>query len=329
MGSWACCQHPYCVFIRQMSQHFNAYHNSHNHTCERCSNFTEMLNKHISSCTKPHCPIQMCRSTRQQQQMYLLPTSTAAQFQFGSHSAPVVEKDSPRPGQAVASMSNKPAPPLLRMVGRSSSFNAADMDSDESLSLMISSKGVVPLISSLNRANLRARAEEIVNRLDREEPLLTQQNQQHLPPVPPNSLPTHPAHHGGPMSLPSNDSTSSYHPQMMGGGQQIMLSPIAEMPGNEDVSPSYSVPPLSHHGSQPQFSSLGSGYSSAELDGPGQNSMGGAPQSLKIGSEKMQETGQQLTKYPKQTLLHRLEPVSVCVYTCIIGVQTTLLHWFN
>ena len=224
LGGWSVCLHPYCTFIRQMSHHFNIYHNNHNHTCERCSNFAEMLNQHISSCTNPHCSVPMCRTTRQQQQLYLS-TSTTAQFQFGgNHSAPVDEKDSPlRPGQAAAVISGRS--PGLRMIGRSSSFSSADRQGQESngpmsLSSLINSKGVAPLISPLTqakmRANLRAKAEEILNRLDQEEPLipnvesmhpsttlmtmqqpsslLTHQNQQQLPLVPPNTLPTHHAH---------------------------------------------------------------------------------------------------------------------------------------
>ena len=310
-----------------------------------------MLNKHISSCTNPHCSVPMCRSTRQQQQLYPPTTaaaygSTAAQFQFvgNHHSAPAVETemDSASRSDHAVSMSSRaqlPPRPDLRLVGRSSSFSAADIHAQGqgledngfmSMSAVISSKGVAPLFSSLTRAKLRARAEEIVNRLDREEPLLsdvamqpqqqplslmTQQNQQ--PPVaPPNTLPTH-----GPMSLPSNDSASnsasnstSYHSQMVGGsggssGQQSMLSPIAESPGNEDTSLScQSVPPLSHNNSQPQFSSFGStGLRSAEFDGPGQNSMATAD-STQVNSLKEQAGAVHV--YPKQKLLHGLRPVS-------------------
>jgi hypothetical protein len=235
------------------------------------------------------------------------------------------------------------------MIGRSSSFTSADVQAGQGqlegnngyMSALILSKGVPSLFGSLTRANLRARAEEIVNRLDQEEPfvmesamstmqpssLLTQQNQQQPPPVPPNTLPTHP----GPMSLSSSNdsasnSSSAYHPQMVGvvggssgsagGQQQSMLSPIAEFPGNEDASPSSSVPPLSHNNSQPQFSSFGStGLRSAEFDGPGQNSMATSDSAqAKLSSMKEQPTVHR--EKPKQKMLHKLKSVSRSVNVC-------------
>ena len=53
------------------------------------------------------------------------------------------------------------------------------------------------------------------------------------------------------------------------------------------------------------------------------------PQSLQIGSEKTQETGQQLTKYPKQTLLHQLKSVSVYVYIPVVLDTATKLERFQ
>ena len=119
MGAWSHCQHPYCVFIRLMSQHFNSYRDSHNHTCEKCSNFVDMLNKHIGSCSDAHCPIQMCRSARNHH-----PTT----FQFGGRSTPV--------GDGVSRSSTSHGKPLaLHILGRSSSFGAADTDMNPSLFL--------------------------------------------------------------------------------------------------------------------------------------------------------------------------------------------------
>ena len=167
MGSWAICQHPYCTFIRHMSQHFdsNYYHGNHNRTCERCSNFKEMLNKHISSCTNPHCPVPMCRSTRQQQQLYPNTYTTNAQFQLKRrHSAPVVERDSVNPGQAVSVSVRtlRPGPGHgLRMLSRSNSFSAGDLQGQESQS-------DEPMLMSA----LRARLEEVINQLDRGELLM-------------------------------------------------------------------------------------------------------------------------------------------------------------
>ena len=253
----------------------------------------------------------MCRSARHEQQ-YLLP---AAQFQFGGHSTPVETDHSRGP----IGVREHPA------IGRSSSFTVADVDDNASLSSLLSSRGIGPVVSSLARASLRAKAEEIVNRLDREEPLLSESSTSSMPQkyqIPSHSFPTHPV---GPMSLPSDP--TPYHTQM--GGSQNMLSPIAEQPGTEDVSPSSTVPPLSHHGSQPQFLSLGSGFSSYEMDGPGHTSMGGGdamsvpPQSLKLGAEKAQVP--ECPMFPKQTLLHRLNSVSgvcvcVCVWCCVVFV---------
>ena len=363
LGGWSVCQHPYCAFIRQMSQHFNDYYHSFNHTCERCSHFAEMLNKHISSCTNAHCSVPMCRATRQQQQLYpyaaypppatttttnaSAATTTAAQFQFeGSHHSAPVEKDSAiQPAVSSMSMSANAARPGMRMIGRSSSFTSADRQGQlgqgqeegngyMSMSALILSKGVPSLFGSLTRANLRARAEEIVNRLDREEPLLsgdvqqqhqpssllTQQNQQPPPPpIPPNTLPTHP----GPMSLSSssNDSTSNsayHHQQMVGGGsggqqQSSMLSPIAEFPGNEDASPSCpSVPPLSHNNSQPQFSSFGStGLRSGEFDGPGGQTSMATSDSAQAKLSSMKEQSTVHRENPKQKMLHALKSVSL------------------
>ena len=353
-----------------MSQHFNDYcRNSFNHTCERCSHYAEMLNKHINSCTNAHCSVPMCRATRQQQQLYpyaaypppttttsnaSAATTTAAQFQFeGNHHSAPVEKDSARlagqPAVSSMNMSADAARPGMRMIGRSSSFTSADVQGKlrqgqdgsngyMSMSALIMSKGVPSLFSSLTRANLRARAEEIVNRLDREEPLLsgdimesamnmqqqpssllTQQNQQPPPPIPPNTLPTHP----GPMSLSSSNdsaSNSAYHHQQMAGGsggqQQSMLSPIAEFPGNEDASPSCpSVPPLSHNNSQPQFSSFGStGLRSGEFDGPGGQTSMATSDSAQAKLSSMKEQSTVHREKPKQKMLHALKSVSLRMY---------------
>ena len=97
------------------------------------------------------------------------------------------------------------------------------------------------------------------------------------------------------------------------GGQQSMLSPIAEFPGNEDASPSCpSVPPLSHNNSQPQFSSFGStGLRSGEFDGPGgQTSMSTSDSAQAKLSLKEQPAVHHA--FPKQKMLHRLRPVSLC-----------------
>lgn len=286
-GAWSHCQHPYCVFIRLMSQHFNSYRDSHNHTCEKCSNFVDMLNKHIGSCSDAHCPIQMCRSARNQ-----YPT-TLAQFQFGGHLTPV--------GDGVSRSSSSDGKPQgLHIIGRSSSFGAADTNVKRSF---FSSRGAAPVISDLTRAALRERAEQIVDRLDQEEPLLSAPSSGVL-------ISGVSGTHHGPISLPSDSA-----PYQIGVQQQIMLSPIAEQPGTEDVSPSFaSMPPFSHHGSQPQFSSLGSGYSSCDMDGPGHTSMDRAsapPQSINLGSESTQEPQEQVpVAYPKQKVLHCLNTVS-------------------
>ena len=176
------------------------------------------------------------------------------------------------------------------------------------MSSLISSRGAAPIISDLTRNALRKRAEEIVNRLDQEEPLLNAGIS--------NT-------HNGPMSL-SSEST----PYQIGVQQQIMLSPIAEQPGTEDVSPSFaSMPPFSHHSSQPQFSSLGSGYSSCDIDGPGHTSMDRAsapPQSIKLGSERTQEPlEQEPVAFPKQVLLHHLNTVS---HMCVVKLITFGVH---
>lgn len=287
-----------------MSQHFNSYRDSHNHTCEKCSNFVDMLNKHIGSCSNAHCPIQMCRNARNQ-----YPT-TLAQFQFGSNRSTPVGN-----GISRQSASSHGKPQGLQMLGRSSSFCAEDTDVNSSRSSVLSSRGVAPVISDLARASLRARAEEIVNRLDREEPFFSAPLGMLIPSV-------SGAHHG-PMSLPS-DST----PYQIGVQQQIVLSPIAEQPSTEDISPSFSsMPPLSHHGSQPQFSSLGSGYSSCDMDGPGHTSMDRAsapPQSIKLGSERVQEPQEQVPiSYPKQKVLHQLNTVS---HFCVVGMIPFGVH---
>ena len=249
-----------------------------------------MLNKHISSCTNPHCSIPMCRSTRQQQHLY--PTtattygSTAAQFQFvGNHSAPVVTVDSTRSGQA-----QLPPRSELLIVRQSSAFSATDIQSqgqDGKQYMSISAQ-------ALTRAKLRARAEEIVNRLDQEEPLtsniplstyqqqplslMTQQTQQ--PSVAPsNTLPTH-----GSMCHDSSSNSSSYHSQMVGSGSSgEKLSSIIESLGNEDAFPScnQTKSPVSYHGSE-----------------------------LKCCVSK---TG---IAYPRQTLLYPLKPVSAQCHVC-------------
>ena len=273
-----------------MSQHFNDFRNSHNHTCEKCSNWADMLTRHMNACTDAHCPIQMCRNSRNHHQ-----TSTAAQFQFGGSKQ-----------QSVDNSSGRSTRHSLQNLGRSSSFTAADVDDNTSMSSLLSSRGVGSVFSSLARASLRAKAEEIVNRLEQEEPFSSDlvSSASRNQPIPPHSLPTHPG-----------DDSAHYHTQI-GVQQQMMLSPIAEQPGTEDVSPGYSSihPSLSHTGSQPQFPSLGSGFSSYEMDGPGHTSIGGASvpsQSMKLGVEKSQEDEEPHVVYPKQKLLQRLNPVSV------------------
>ena len=287
MGGWTGCRHPYCVYIRIMSQHYNSHRNSHNHTCEKCSNFVDMMNKHMSSCTKTHCPIQLCRNSRQQYH------PMAMQFHFSNSSTQLVEKDSPQ--SSSHSMRSRP-----HVLGRSSS--SADIEESTSYSSVLSSIGAAPVISGLARASLRAKAEEIVNRLDREEPLFSESSASAssglLTQQIPHSLPTN----FGPMSLPTD--SAPFQPQV--GQGQIMLSPIAEQPGTEDASPSSNVPQLLHHGSNPQFPSFGSGFSSYEMDGPGHTSMDRAtvpPQSLKLEPNEQHN-------FPKQQVLHQLKPVS-------------------
>lgn len=196
-----------------------------------------------------------------------------------------------------------------------------------STSFPISSEGVDPLISSLTRASLRDKAEEIVNRLDQEEQLLsdmemhptttqpsfllTQQNQQQPSLVPPNSLSPPHAHHR-PMSLLSSYSSSSFSHQTMPRdddyGQQVMLIPIIESPGMEDISPSYPAKsPLSHHSSELlQFSSFGgSGLRYGEFDGPGLGSQPSIDEDDLVSVPRSSK---------KQELLYPLKPVSMYMY---------------
>lgn len=262
-----------------------------------------------------------------QQQLHL--TTSMAQF-GGSHSAPWVEslRDTLRRRQTVW-LRGKIVPRGPPLLARSTS-----KDQSMSTSFPISSEGVDPLISSLTRASLRDKAEEIMNRLDREEPLLsdmemhptiitqpssllTQQNQQRPSPVPLNSVSSYRAHHR-PMSLPSNYSSSSFSHQTMPHDdyrQQMMLTPIVESPGMKDTSPNYPAKsPLSHHSRElPQFSSFGySGLRYDEFHGPGgQNSMATADSAQVTPPWSLKE--QATAVFPKQKILYRLKSVSLCV----------------
>ena len=85
----------------------------------------------------------------------------------------------------------------------------------------------------------------------------------------------------------------------------MMKSPIAQQPETEDIS----------LGSQSQFPS---GYNSYAVDGPGHTTIGGASapsQSMTLGVEKVKEPT--IVAYPRQKLLHHLDPVSVMYYSCL------------
>ena len=216
-----------------------------------------------------------------------------------------------------------------------------------STSFPISSEGVDSLISSLTRANLQDKAEEIVNRLDREESLLsdmemhpaitqpssllTQQNQQQPSPVPPNSLSSHHTHHRL-MSLPSSYSSSSFSHQTMSRddyGQQMMLTPIIESPGMEDTSPSYPAKsPLSHHSRELlQFSSFGdSGLHYCEFDGPG---LGSQPSIDEDDLVLVPRSLKKQTVYPKQTLLYPLKLVSMYMYAVFPLILGNRGKWYH
>ena len=181
-------------------------------------------------------------------------------------------------------------------------------------------------IGSLTRADLREKAEEIVNRLDREESLVSDVKSH---PVSPNSLSPYHTYHHSPISLQSSHSTSHQVVPHDDEGQQMMLSPIVESPGMEDTFPRHSLaktPLLHHSGELPQFSSYGdSALRYGKFDGPG---LGTHTQCSHPPIDEDDLSVKKQAAYPKQTLLYPLNPVSMCTYMymyCDVHVYIRIL----
>lgn len=263
-SAWAECKHPYCVMVRNNLAHMRTCY-AGTGECKRCQLFDAQMYRHAEACTFLVCPVDMCRNIKQQLQQ-----------EFGSlpydHNNPFV----PHPLQ------------------RRNSFGASDQyygstghQSGLFLSFSQIESGNFSEDSPVSRY-IGARADEIVSKLDREEPLLA--------PEVPNAAP--PTSLGRPGSLRATCTPNEDY--------QILnvLSPIAER--SEDLSPSFGIPHLLGGHQSMQSLSLMSSYEQDGINKPASRmapSMGG-PNSLVVEEDDQ-------TVFPEQQVMHQFRNVSL------------------
>ena len=222
--------------------------------------------RHAESCTEDFCPVEMCKGIKQQ-----------LRHEYGylpyNHNNPLLPRH------------------LQRRNSLGSYYYGGDGYSSFLLSLNQLESGYFPEDSPTARF-IGKRADEIIDRLDREEPL--------LPPEVTASAP--PTSTGRPSSLISSFiSQNEEIPYQMAGGIQGMLSPIAER-SEEIQSPSSAI---GHHSllSQQTHPSL----MSSSLDGITDAASKATPLP---GLNSLLCKGDIETKFPRQEVLHKFRTVS-------------------
>ena len=135
------------MLVKHM-QHFNSYYDVQNHVCQLCSQLLEVVTKrHMIRCCDVNCPIKMCQMNQWQQHHY---TTSAAKLQLALNTKKLRRK--PRRARDFSS----------RVLIQGGSYTALSRLLDYSL------------ISSI----ITKKADEILDRLDKEEPLLSSITQQ-------------------------------------------------------------------------------------------------------------------------------------------------------
>jgi hypothetical protein len=248
--AWNDCKHPYCVMVRGNLAHMRQCYAGVG-DCKRCQKFDEQIFKHAGGCTLTNCPVDMCRNTKQQLQLEL------ASLPY-DHNNPLM----PHPLQRRNS------------VGGSDQYYGSALQSglfsfSQYESLNISEDSPVARY-------IEARAEEIVKKLEQEEPLLPSETPNAVPPtslaVPPTSL-------GRPSSLLRSNTAPIEDYQVN------MLSPIAE-------SPPFGPPHL-----------MGGDKSLSLMSSYEQDGLSKAPNSLAVEGKVDME-------YPDQQVMHKFRDVS-------------------
>lgn len=275
--AWKDCKHPYCVQVRNNLNHMKTCFNSHSGNCKRCQQFENQMYRHAETCNDNLCPIEMCHSIKHQ-----------LQHDFGYL---------PYDQSHTSSM-----PAQHHQLARRSSFGGTDQYysmSEHSSTLYSLSQSSIAQEDTPTSRYIGARADEIVTKLDQEEPLLPSP-----PPTPTceqsmNANSTPPASLGRPGSLRTGGAAPNeetlYQPISM-------LSPIVER--SED-SPSFPTAPQLWGGMHSMS------LMSYELDGViGQ----GSKTIPSMGLNSLGGQDDNMTEYPEQQVLHKLRDVSiVCV----------------
>ena len=221
-SDWNKCTHPYCFIVRRQWHRYRKCCNNLLHTCSECSKFLGLVRDHALKCKDQACPVVMCSETKR--------LRLSLQNQLREDKTMTNSTSRQRKGGIVRSRSfteRTPTSELQSLPAFPSSYAPASYNPDDfSVRGYLTQVGLSNAPASLTMDMIQAKAEEIVARLDEEEPLLQQ-----------NDLPS------GPSSLP-NERPKSLSASMIkpdnfpyhGGVGGNALSPIVE--GREDMSPS-------------------------------------------------------------------------------------------
>ena len=267
-AQWGSCSHFHCQTTRMQWEHFKSCQpaNSAAHSCAKCTLFQKSVLSHAMKCANGDggCPVPMCSDAKRKLQQY------SSSVTRSSSSSDLVCYPPPTPRQRVGS------------VGSSSFMRQGSTTSGPSYIAArnaLTAAGIGSLPSSLV-LDLKTKAEEIVSKLEQEEPL---EEDFHTPESSTHSRPS------TFQSAPSGTSSASgvgapgeaqYLPPL---ALQGKLSPIAELP-----SPASE---LSFHGSS--------------VSSPAHVVQGGVD--MPVGARK----------FPLQTVLHYFDTVSVCHCACM------------
>lgn len=292
--------------VRDNLSHVRSCFSGRSGSCQRCHKFQDQLHRHAETCSQPLCPVEGCHSIKQQLQYQFGHTPYHAHHHH-HHPSLNVGGGLDHQGHAPSSTTSSQHP---RQLVRRSSFGGVDQYYYEHASMLYTSlsqyeTSMLQEDSPTSRF-IEARADEIVSKLDKEEPLLPPasqptSNSEHQPTsLNANALP--PASLGG---RPASLRTAALG-AVPGGGEDVpyqpttMLSPIVER--SED-SPSFPTAPQLW-GASTQPMSLMSSY---ELDGV----IGQASKTMpSLGMNSLGGQDDNLTEYPEQVIKHRLRDVS-------------------
>ena len=275
-SAWQTCKHPYCVHVRNNLAHESTCFNGRSGSCKRCFQFHNELYRHAELCTDTMCPVEMCHSYKQ------LLHSVLGNMAYQPQG----------PGSLQGALQHP-------QLARRSSFSGLEQQYSmgDSSDMYYSLNHSTITEDTPTSLYIGARADEIVNKLDQEIPLIIPET-----PVNSNSNSLPPASLGRPGSLKTTGVATSSEGEATLYQPLSMLSPIVE--GSEDF-PSFPGGPQLWGGVQPL-----SLMSSCEADGVmGQGSKTMPSMSLNsLGGED-----DNLTVYPEQRVLHKLREVGSSV----------------